>query len=653
MPYSILASLAHAAIVLPIVWAWCLVGARDGESWGERLLRGMVLTWATMLAELGVCSLVTEWVPLRESVPWVHGCTCVVAVFWAVRRREHGRAMLAQARARFGRTWLLAPGWVRGAWLITMVTLLLAWVYSGWNAMDEHDGAMYRWAVVMQPVQDGFIGRVPFGWFGFADAYPRTIELLYSWSVMVAGNTVGVHLVNAQGLLVLMLSAWVMSRRVGVGRIRASLASCFVATTPMAVYLTCVLYNDLPASAALAAGAAFSQRRRLGGGGWTWRDCAMMLATLTLAASCKANMAMLAGIVGLWKCVEVFRSRRASSVSLGKLITLGSLSAGIASIPYVRSWLLYGSPVWPIRVVVGKTTLFDGPLNSDKLNVGAKGTWLEQWTTAIYKIFQTTSQDASGAFGLYFAVGIFPVCLLLIPAMATRPALRKSGTGLLALLFLAFLAFPLSTNLRYSLYVLPAAYTLVFLHLPTRNATRWGAWIRLLPAFWCVMVLVHATDWARAVVKEVSAQQNAGVSLWSAERNRAWYDQFMYIEPGMNPEAHRLLHERVPRGGRLITSVSALPGLMHDGKFSYAVEFRSIASVGDRKAPPVVRESPPELAERWTRLLVDGRLTHALVYVPSQEDSILREQGWEPAGEVDGKGRWPMVRLWARRDRQH
>lgn len=649
MPYAALMVMVNLVAVAPLVLAaFAACRARACRTAEAGVIAGLA-TACTALAEVLVLSVFWRVAPLSTLVPVVHAGVGVVCVAWLLRRRFVGRAAARAWLVRCRRRWRACGAPARAAVSVAIGCAGAAVLYAAWNTGDEHDGALYRLVMVMQPVQDGYVGRVTHPWHGFADAYPRTVELMCSWAVLCTGDAAGQHMVGCAGLALLAAAGAEIARRVGLGRRAQVFTACLIVTTPLPLYLTCVLYNDTAVSGLLACGIAMAPDPP--GRRWSRLDAAMMCLGLGLAASSKLHMVPLAAIVAGWRTIRTVRTPVDHRDVSPRALVAGLLLVGsLAAVQYVRSWLLYGSPAWPLGVRWLGMTVFDGPLAMEQLFITAKGPWAHRWATAVYKLFQTTSQDANGSFGLCFAIAVFPSCLALAVLVGVRRESRSPARSLLLTMFIAALCVPLSTNLRYSMYLLPVGYVLALGLIPA-GGLRWptGHPVRV----WAVIAVltgVNAFDWVRAVAKEVSEQTRAGVSLLSSDRNAAWYRRFMYVAPGMNPEMHREVHRLVPPGGRLIYTVSGLPGLLYDPEYRYAIEFRSIAAMHDRRSPPAVPACPPEWAGQWLESLRDDGASALLVYSGSQEDTMLAHagSGFVLALDETPGGRWPPVRIYRR-----
>ena len=618
LAYALMHTAALLAMVAPVfAWLW-MRAARSGWLSGsaERVLFALVATPVLALAEILALSLLPVERPLRSALPWVH---LVVAIACTASMLGARRWLCASAvgwRRRARRVWASLDGATRIAMGFAAAAVLLALLHGAWNTGDEHDGALYRMLIAVQPFQDGRVGRVTFPLDDFADAYPRTIELLYSWTMLCTGTTVGFHLVNWYFLLVLAAAAYVLARRAHLRHRLAVFCAALTATTPMPIYLTGVLYNDLPACALLAAAVAFCAPRRRGA--WLRSDLTAFALAVTLGASAKFSVAIGAGVLSAvvlgWMLLGERARRRRCGVGPAATILTIACAGLVAATPYLRSWVLYGSPFWPLHVTVGPWTIFDGPMAVEQLWITARGSWPERWGAAVYKLFQTTSQDANGAFGLPFAVGVVPAAVV----FAARTLRRPSALGALLVCMFWYVAMvPVSTNLRYSLHILPVGYVMLCTLLPGRRAGGWG---RLVTPTLMVMLAVNSADYGRTVVREVTEQLRWGASLTDPVRNRLWYMQFMYVEPGIAPRTHGAVHELFRPGERLAYSVQALGGLLYDPFFTYAVEYRSIEYFARHHG---VTGNEGTQARSWLDSLVADDIDAVLVYAGSPEDYAL------------------------------
>jgi len=618
--WLVLTSLVFLAAMIapPVAAIWVVLARRslfDGIA--ERALLSLALVPLLLLGELFLFTLVPIERPLRALLPWAHFIPVAASLVLLYRSRAVARSERVQAVAACAKVWAHADRPTRFLLLIAGTVLAMTFAWGAWNAGDEHDGAMYRLVMAVQPYQDGVIGPIRYQ-YSFADAYPRTIELLYSWTLLSLGNSVGLHLVNWYGLVLLGLGTHVLARRAGLDCIASLRCAALVVSTPLPAYLTGVLYNDLASCAPMVAGAAFALPPR--GRPWSRQDLLACAACMMIGASGKLTIAIGAGLVVLVRIIAcLFACQRQDEqrprVSLGACLFVFGITGAIAFIPYLRSWILYSSPVWPLRMCVGPFLLFDGPMPEESLLITAKGAWAFRWWTAIYKLFQTTSQDANGSFGLLFAVGVVPGAILF--ALRTLRHGTTSGFMLCALFFGVLIA-PPSTNLRYSLAMLPAGYVMLHLAAPAPGSRRWRDCFS-----WALSALlfVNAVDYARAVAREAVVQFRWGVSITDPRRNRPWYEQFQWLHTGIDPGVHRHVHNLVRPGERLAYAVVTLGGFLYDPFYTYAIEHRPLVHT------PSVETS----ANSWLASLESGSFSAVLVTRDSPEDQALRnaDYAWE------------------------
>jgi len=640
MPFALGIAAIVIVLVAPLVLAVRIALAQVKlDSAAERWLLSMLVVPVVLIAEVLGLSLLPVERPLRLLMPWAHLAVLALCAAWLWARRVQAGAQMRNDTHRVGRIWRSLDPATRVATLTAAATLTLAIVHGAWNTGDEHDGALYRMLVAVQPFQDGRVGRVEFAWDHYADAYPRTAELIYSWTMLCTRTTVGFHLVNWYFLLVLAMAAFAAARRAGTGLRPAVLCAALTATTPLPIYLTGILYSDVPACAAVGAAVAFAlpPRRRGGawGGPWGGGDLAAFAVAASVGASMKLSAAIpVALVAGLRLGFIAWRGRRDGGASALTTAAVLLLAAAVASVQFVRSWIVYGSPVWPVRLEVAGVVVFEGPMAAQQLWITAKGDWFGRWWTAIYKLFQTTSQDANGSLGLAFAIGVVPAAVVFAVWCVRRPTFARV---LLTASFWYVVLVPVSTNLRYSMHVLVPGYIMLALVIQrARRSRRLGAAGPIL----ALLVAINAADYARTVVREVAEQLRAGVSLIDPERNRMWYMRFMYVEPGIAPEMHRVVHGLVRPGERLVYAVRCLGGLLYDPWFSYAIEYRSIEYSAQRRG---VRTGNPTAARAWLDSLHQDGIAAVLVYTGSPEDEALAAPGSGFAlvyDRTDGPPRW-------------
>lgn len=629
MVYALTMSAALVALVLPVLAGLVALTPRAASGL-ERTLGACIVLPLLLLAEIFVANLLPGERPLRWGVPTLHalvlvGALAVLIWRWREVERDFGLAWHRGVR------WLRALDWASRMGLAIGVALLaLAFVNGAWNAGDEHDGGAYREVMAVAAYQDGRVRSIEFPFWDFADSYPRTIELLCSWTMLVTRSNVGFHLVNWYGLVVLALATAAIARRLHVSRRGALWNAILVATTPIAIYLTWVLYNDVPSAAPVAGGLAFAlaPRRRT----WGWFDLTCMVAGLTLGAAAKLQGTAAAAVVGALCVARVHgarsgeRERSAGARFPGPAWVAAMLLAGacVAAIPYVRSWVLYGSPTWAVQLRMGPWVLFDGPFDYEHLRGHAQGSWLARWWTAAYKLFQNVSQDSNGGFGVAFAAGVVPGVIAATLAWFRRP---RQALAIALAVFWVYAASPVASTLRYSIPMLAAGYPIAFAlaERSTRAVSVGRRRVQTRRVLACVLLvaaLANAFEYLRITLREFREQRAHGVSLLDPERNRRWYEQYDWIKPGLAPGAFRAVQERVGTDERLAYCVMTIPAFLYDPAYRYAIEFRSIAHYARRKLGARA-ESAEAVASAWLRSLVDDRIDCVLVYRGSSEDAAL------------------------------
>ncbi len=615
MPHALALAAILALITLPVAGAIATILSRRGalSSGVERAAAALLPLAPLLLGEILVAQALPWARPLRAGVPILHALVLVVAcvVLW----RDRGTWVLRANRAIRGssRYWFRAPIWMRVVIVAAGASLALAFVYGAWTHGDEHDGGAYREVMALAAFQDGRVRAIEFPYSDFADAYPRTVELLYSWTILCTGRGVGFHLVNWLAHAVASLAMVVGARRLGLRHRDATVAFALFATTPLALFMSGVLYNDLAAAAPCVLAMAFALARR--DGSWGRADLGMVALGLALGAASKFNVAIAAALVALVRVVATPARPTSGPGRAGVGATL--LAAGAAaSIPYIRSWILYASPIWPVRLAIGSREIFPGFLTPDRFQIGTKGPWAHRWARAVYELFQNVSQDSNGAFGLVFAIVGVPA-LVAATLAPRRPTMARV---MLVLVAWHVLLIPHATNLRYCFASLGAVYLVVALAGPRipRGVLRSVASIAV-----AAMILVNAADYARSIARRVATQVTWGVSLVDPVRNRRWHERADWLEPGVAPETFAAVQRRMRPGERLVYAVLPITAFLYDPSYRYAIEFRSVDHFVRRTpAGPRRPSGMPEIDAWGTSLHLDG-IEGVLVYEGSNHDAWL------------------------------
>lgn len=281
----------------------------------------------------------------------------VVALRSPARTAGPSGLVLADVRAiragvRAARGWdtiaLVVVLCVAAAWLATVIT---------WYPPRGVDDLVYHLPPVYQAAQDHKLSILP---LKIRDlfAFPLNGELTFLWTVLLGGSTRWVDAPPALFAALGVAAVYALARRFGASPRGAALAGGLFGAAPVVLLQAASNYIDLIASVWLLAAAvallryeADDARLALGLAGLATGLVAgskYLMLPLALALSALALVAILRRESG--------RRRRAAAAASFVLPALAACGYW-----YVRNWLQFGNPLYPLPVRAFGATIFQGP----------------------------------------------------------------------------------------------------------------------------------------------------------------------------------------------------------------------------------------------------------------------------------------------------
>ncbi len=598
------------------------------------------------------------WDRPLDALRLVHAGVCVVClgVTWLLRPQVTGvlRECGLGVRGNVA-TCGVAGG---GVLLAATVSFGVALVWGVYNVPCAFDELGYQLSQSLQLLQDGRWGMVA-GNSVWADSYPRGATTVFYWTMAIGGGDACIHPASAAGGVTLALATYVAGRRLRLDPRWSTLAAAMTLTTPVLFYLSTVGYIDLMVAGAVAALLAFALPQREGE--WRWPSFAACLVAIVFALWMKVTVVAPIGVLvflrGVWelgvRTQRVPTPSGARRPSLVGMIGVAVLAAGAGLWPYVRAYVVYGSPTWPVQLKFGPLVLFDGPLKTQQFMADSRLPLVQKLSEYWTNWFDLATADSRGGLGPLFLLAMVPASVVLAAAVVARP--RRWGLWALplAIFFVCPLA-PVHHVPRYALYVVcPGALACAWIgqRLSSRDDES------EVPAAWAVLLAVLCTFNTSLSLRDLTLlvrwQASLGFDLLTPDRNYEVVFNYWHRQPGYpTPETMRKLHE-VTRPGELVAaSAGGLMGLLHNRDYSYRVEQRPAAPW------PVLWGGFHDLnhgienqAAWLARQQADG-VAVAMVYAGSVEDRALAtpDSGFEvvheqPAGDTAG------IRIWRRKDR--
>lgn len=522
--------------------------------------------------------------------------------------------------------WRQSSGLDRLGLLAGLLVQTAATLYGAVLAPWAWDELGYHLPQAYQPYQDGFLGPVQANVI-WADSYPRGVALLYYWTIQLTHTDAGVHPVNGAFGFVFILATYVAARRIGLAPGWSALAAGIVPTAPIFSHLSTIGYIDLSVGAALATALAFCLNER--SGRWGAGSAVAFLASCMLALWMKFPPIMVIGlamVVRLAACVLSWRRARAGRASEPGVKPLALCGMALvffffASVPYLRTWAVHGSPVYPLNLRVGSVVLIPGPMDTSAFQRGNQLPLLKRYAWFWTDWMADLNADSPGSFGPLLLVCFVPATLA---AAVFGFRARRLDILLLSGAFWLALVLPEHHVPRYAIFILlPGSIcaAVVGQHLLAGWSTMWKV---VLLGVACLNALIFARD-ARM---DIRWQRTFGLPLMTSDRNHAIIDQVYQDDPySPRPALRAELRRLTPDGSTVVACVLGLQSLLHDHPPRYSVVHRPARDWPYRHFPCRKPDWGSERVADWLHDLRRGNVFSVIVYIGTAEDRVLEQPG--------------------------
>ncbi|WP_166239352.1 hypothetical protein [Paenibacillus turpanensis] len=248
--------------------------------------------------------------------------------------------------------WVLILGAIAAAEILLAVFLAYLLPSSDWDSLYYHLVSIAAW------MQNGEIGIVPYALW--SNVYPINSELYYSWYVIFFGHD---RYVNAGQIALALLGAGATSgiaRAAGIGRYASAAAGFIWLLTPIVVSQLRTNYVDVAFAAVFLASFYFTVQYV--------KQPSMVYAVLAglaggtalgMKSSGVAYIGLLALLLFIHSIVLGLAGRRQREGLRNSLLYLIPLAV-LGGIWYIRTWVVYGNPIYPFEVKILGHVLFAG-----------------------------------------------------------------------------------------------------------------------------------------------------------------------------------------------------------------------------------------------------------------------------------------------------
>jgi hypothetical protein len=606
-------------VIVPLAAFWATLFRRRTPRLPacEAILFACVAVAATLLAEIGVTTLIPIARPL-DWLPVTHWIVAGGSVAWLIARRgSFGELLGATLRGIWAVLRESGLG-VRLFLLITASAAAAAAVHGLWNACTSWDELSYHMPQALQAYQDGFVGAVKSN-VEWADSYPRAVALLYFWTMALVRSDAAVHCVSSAFGLVFALAAYVAARRMQFDRELSALCGGIGYTAPIVLYLCSIGYIDLVVGGVCATMIAMALPEREGG--WGVASAVTTLLAVVLAWWMKfipiVIIAMTLGFIALRLWVERRRFGPAGRVHPIVFCGAAIVALAIGSAPYVRAYVKYGAPTYPVKLSLAGVVLFDGPLDPAGFGRMNDRPVLERYSTFWTNFREPQTTDSAGGLGLVFALAI------VFPAMACLFALPYRFNLCWAYLLAIFwhtVALPEMHIPRYTIFILvPGAMCLArALQGGKESGFRSGGTLAL-----AALAAYGIAVYADPVIRHIRWQFAVG-DMTTPARNRLIVEDYALDYAGLRGPARREIYKLMKPGETLVFALNDFHTLMHDPDYTYRVEFRT---AHDRNARQIQQPCDAGVDAAYVESLKRDGVRVAVVYAGGCEDVSLAAPG--------------------------
>lgn len=374
------------------------------------------------------------------------GLLCAAA---ELRRRPGAFGRRARAwTLRSLRGWAGHPVAVLLALLALTAYGLRAWLGSRLPPTDW-DGLTYHLVAPAQWAQTGSVGRATE--VIWADTYPMGVESLAGWPMVFLRSTDFSLLFVLPGYLLAAVAVAGLARRLGAGRGLSVLAGLVFLLTPAVFAQAHTFYVDVQSAgfglAALHVLAGLPGAVRLSGDprSAVTRRMLVLGAALGAAAGSKSSNLAVLGAVGFAALVAVVRLAWRHRLGFGVLLRSAPLLVvpvvAIGAYWYLRTWLNYGNPFYPVTMLgfEGRGTVQELVMGSnvpvELRTMPVHEQLLTSWLRP-FSDFKTPIYDIRlGGLGTVWPVVVLPGAVLGLLVWLWRVRRRLGvGAGLLLLL---------------------------------------------------------------------------------------------------------------------------------------------------------------------------------------------------------------------------
>lgn len=311
----------------------------------------------------------------------------------------------------------------------------------------------------------------PDAWSYYA-YFPYTGNVFWAWAMLPVRGELLLAPACFAVWLGIQLAAYTAARLLGAEQVTAVLAALTVGITPAVFAYLISGYVDNTLLAAFLLGIVFAVRTLTG----HRREAVLAAAAFGLAAGVKLTGAIMLCLAGAVLATYLLRQRSSLKQRLGSMAA-ASAAAAIGVLPYLRTWMETGSPLYPKGLRLFGREVFAG---NEQLAAVLSG-----------EIFATPSRFSELKFLL----------------MTFVPRWQFTGLGLVAPVLIAVGLVGLVVLLRRKTLRPPVAFmlacavvTVALLYAPGARGMRtyWpGACVRfLMPAFTCCVLWATAVRWA-------------------------------------------------------------------------------------------------------------------------------------------------------------
>jgi len=273
----------------------------------------------------------------------------------------------------------------------------------------SHDALMYHVPASSYFFQEGKIYESVVTNIRWIRLYPKNLELLYLWQMVFLKSDTFINCVQVLFLLFGCAALFSLNRKLGVAREIAFFSASIFLFTPLVIQQSTLAMSDVAFASLFFITLSF-----LCGKSYKYACLGGFSGGIMLGVK-GTGILFVCAIIAFMAARFIFRKNRLSKKKVAAFLLPLVFLGGFW---YLKNWVLYGNPVFPVPVTCGKYTLFPGQKNLSVHNISERDIpdvfapfsyWMRTWKSwQEFNFVKYAYYYKSGGFGPLFFIFFLP-----------------------------------------------------------------------------------------------------------------------------------------------------------------------------------------------------------------------------------------------------